>query len=658
MRARAQVVARIGAVAVAVVSTALVVAHLWVGSGLPDNEATPLPFTAEDVAGVTFPAFGALLIHHRPALWIGWLLSLGGLASAANILLTGLAHLTALQGGPTRTLWLGVSVTWNIATLLLAVLLPLLYPTGRLVSPRWRWAAVATAAVLALDTLRELVRPPRAPHDTNPFAIEGFAPYHLTSRTLLGWLIALAMIVAFASLAVRFRRADAGERRQILWPLLAIGAVVVPWAVGNPLWWAAALTLPLVPAAIASAVLRYRLFGIDTLITRALVGAGLLAVVAVVYFAVTAAAGIVLSGLDRVAGLAAALFAGVFFHPIRKMFRRGADRLLYGTAGDPVTLAEELRLRLQRADPAEGLAATTAALRAGLGATWTGIDVGGTVTVSGERGAAVRELPLVWHGEPVGTLLLGPPSPRAFPVAHDERVLAALVPYAADAAHAVRLAAELRDSRRRILAAREEERRRLRRDLHDGLGQSLSGMAMSLNAARVSLRNSPARAEELLDGLRTGMSAVTSDIRELVYGLRPPKLDELGLADAVRGLTGDGAVVEAGDLGPLPAAAEVAAYRIVQEALTNARRHAGPARVTVRLAREESPHVAVMGSGARRRREVLRVVVEDDGLGVREQAPRGVGMSSMRERAAELGGVCTVSPRPGGGTLVEAALPL
>ncbi|MEV4080730.1 sensor histidine kinase, partial [Nonomuraea fuscirosea] len=246
-------------------------------------------------------------------------------------------------------------------------------------------------------------------------------------------------------------------------------------------------------------------------------------------------------------------------------------------------------------------------------------------------------------------LLVGPPGPRRFPAAHNERVLATLTPYAADVAHAVRMAADLQRSRERILTAREEERRRLRRDLHDGLGQTLSAMAMTINMARLSLKSSPEAADELLRELHTGMGAVTSDIRELVYGLRPPALDDLGLAGAIRDLAGrSSSGVEAeveigGDLSDLPAAVEVAVYRIVQEALTNIRRHAGASRATIAVHREEG---------------VLRMLIGDDGRGLPESHRAGVGLGSMRERAAELGGICVVTGEPGAGTRVEVALPL
>lgn len=193
---------------------------------------------------------------------------------------------------------------------------------------------------------------------------------------------------------------------------------------------------------------------------------------------------------------------------------------------------------------------------------------------------------------------------------------------------------------------REEERRRLCRDLHDGLGHALAEMAMVVNLARISLRTTPASTDRLLVELREGMDAIGQEIRGLVYGLYPPTLDTLGLAGAVRALadSGPSVIVETeGDLSGLPSVVEVAAYRIAQEALTNVRRHAGARSATISLRRDNS---------------FLTVLVRDDGSGP-PPAPRpGIGLVSMRERARELGGTCVMGPAPGGGTLVKAVLPL
>jgi signal transduction histidine kinase len=220
----------------------------------------------------------------------------------------------------------------------------------------------------------------------------------------------------------------------------------------------------------------------------------------------------------------------------------------------------------------------------------------------------------------------------------------------------IRLSADLQRSRERLVEAREEERRRLRRDLHDGLGPRLSSQALTIDAVRALMRRDPDAAEELLVELKVDAQDAVRDIRRLVYGLRPQALDDLGLLGALQetaeqySTKGLSVSVEASEkLPPLSAAVEVACYRIAQEALTNVVRHAGADSCTVSIAIDEA--------------NVLWLEVRDDGCGVPDlhenaSAEAGVGLTSMRERASELGGGLLVEPLPGGGTLVRAGMPL
>ena len=215
-------------------------------------------------------------------------------------------------------------------------------------------------------------------------------------------------------------------------------------------------------------------------------------------------------------------------------------------------------------------------------------------------------------------------------------------------------------SRERLVTAREEERRRLRRDLHDGLGPRLGAQMLTVGAARLLVRHDPDAADAALADLEADLEDALADIRRLVYNLRPPALDDLGLVAALRegavgycrptaGVDGGGGLrvtVEApGRLPALPAAVEVAAYRIALEALTNVARHAGARHCAIRLALDEA-------GGA------LCLEIVDDGVGLRPARHVGVGLVSMRERAAELGGVCAIAALPTGGTRVAARLPL
>jgi signal transduction histidine kinase len=278
------------------------------------------------------------------------------------------------------------------------------------------------------------------------------------------------------------------------------------------------------------------------------------------------------------------------------------------------------------------------------------LNVGGDLVPGaayGSRpGGPLVERPLSFHGDPAGRLLLAPRSPgEAFSRA-DRRLVDGIVGQAAVAAYAVRLSRDLQASRERLVTAIEEERRRLRRDLHDGLGPALAGVTLQLEAARKLLARDPGAADGLIERAAGETEAAVADVRRLVYDLRPPSLDQLGLVQALRERSAqfEGVRVTVDvdrPLGRLPAAVEVAAYRIATEALTNVVRHSGARTAGVRMS---------LNGG-------LELEVYDDGRGP-GAARAGVGITSMRERAAELGGTCDVVARRGGGTCVRARLPV
>jgi signal transduction histidine kinase len=233
----------------------------------------------------------------------------------------------------------------------------------------------------------------------------------------------------------------------------------------------------------------------------------------------------------------------------------------------------------------------------------------------------------------------------------DRRLLEQVARQAAPAVHAYRLTADLHRSRERIIVAREAERRRLRRDLHDGLGPTLASQAFKLDAALEQFEPDPVTAQRLLEEVKAQTQVTVADIRRLVYELRPPALDELGLVGALRAhvqslppVNGLRVTVEAPPhLPPLSAAVEVAAYRVALEALTNVLRHA----------RAQSCQLQLTVEGDR-----LQLSVADDGVGLPDQVADSMGLTSMRERADELGGTCRVERQAGGGTRVTVELPI
>jgi signal transduction histidine kinase len=249
---------------------------------------------------------------------------------------------------------------------------------------------------------------------------------------------------------------------------------------------------------------------------------------------------------------------------------------------------------------------------------------------------------------------VAPRSPSEPLSAADLRLLDALARQAGPAVHAARLTLDLVASRERLIVAREEERRRIRRDLHDGLGPTLAAIGLRAEAAADLAPGDPEAAERLLTELREDVDRAIGDVRRLVDGLRPPALDQLGLVGALEAEAArlaPGAVLQVERATPLPdmpAAVEVAAYRIAVEAMTNAARHAGARACRVRVAATDG------GSYG----PALEIEVVDDGQGLPEAVRPGIGLGSMRERAAEVGGTCVIEPRAGGGVRVHATLPL
>lgn len=624
--------------------------------------------TPEAVVAFSFSATGALLVGNQRARRIGWLLLGIGLSSAVyTSAMSWTAY--ALRGDETAPLPAGADLAlltawvtnwaWLPSWLLVSTVLPQVVPDGRPLPGRWwRMPLWAAAAACALGVVAFMVAPGQVGVFTaidNPLAVPML--YDVLSPVLVALDVGvlLLIVLSLVSVVVRVVRADGVERRQVGWFGYAVLLVVVVVMVA-PSPWANAVVL-LIPGGLAVAALRYRLYDLDLLVNRTLVIGLLLGGAAVMYAALVAWVGALFGTSEGAVPFVAAFAVALVFHPARIRLQRFVDRLLHGRRGDPYALLRDLDRTLREAEsPREALGHAADLVRNGLRLPGIGLvvplpDGGVAREQSGVLPAEPASIPLELHGEQVGELLSAPRDMRSSALADaDARALQALSGPLASAAYALRLSGDLEESHRRLLSAREDERRRLRRDLHDGLGPQLAGVVMGLEVVRSTLsRGDTARAGQLaLTASEQARSAV-EDVRRLVQGLRPPALDDLGLAGALRAI-GPAAVENGpevsidvqGDLGSLPAAVEVAAYRIVSEAMTNAVRHAGAAAVDVQLS---------TAPGAL----VLRVA--DDGSGIRPSAVRGVGLASMRERAAELGGWCTVTPSARG-TVVLAHLPL
>ena len=414
-----------------------------------------------------------------------------------------------------------------------------------------------------------------------------------------------------------------------------------------------------IPLSIGIAILRYRLWDIDIILNRTLVYGTLTIGVVALYVVVVAALGTLFArGTPARDNLLISLLAtglvAVAFAPLRDRLQRGVNRLLYGERDEPYAVLARLGRRLEGAlAPETTLPTIVRTIAEALKLPYVAIALreGETYRVAAAHGSPVGEqlsLPLVYGVEPAGRLLIAPRAPGDAFSAADRRLLEDLARQAGVAIHAVRLTADLQRAREHLVTAREEERRRLRNDLHDGLGPRLASLSLKLETARNRLTHDPI-AVTLLEDLAARTQDAVADIRRVVYALRPPALDDLGLVSALREQAaqyqGVHVSVEVPPALPvLPAAVEVAVYRIVQEALTNVARHA----------RARTCRVRLEWDGAA---ELLQLEVTDDGCGIDTRQRIGVGLHSMRERAAELGGTWSVETLPEGGTRVQAVLP-
>lgn len=545
------------------------------------------------------------------------------------------------------------------------------FPDGRFV-PGWtRWVAIGW---IGWQLAEHLV----PAWNTDP------APWQVVVESVV-WLS--AGITVIYSQVRRYRTAPTSrQQQQIKWvvfgivvafagflatnvTLSAMDAMPEPRTPGQVLGYllgyslASYLLLLVVPVTIGIAVLRHRLLDIDLVISRALVYGILTGGVIGLYVLVVGALGTaVQSPGNLVASLLAVGVIAVAFAPVRSRLQRAVNRLVYGHRDEPYAVISRMGQRLESTlTPDAVLPAAVRTVRDALKLPYVAIELrqGASIAVAAVAGDPVRDplrQPLVYAGEPVGQLVLGPRTGEDGFTAGERRLLGDLAHQIAVAAHAVRLtedavrlSADLQRSRERLVTAREEERRRLRRDLHDELGPQIAALAMTADAARDAIATDPIHARHLLDGLIQQTQDAVADVRRLGSDLRPPALDALGLVGALRMLADQPSgprvdVAAPDDLPPLPAAVEVAAYRIASEAVRNTIRHADASTCTLHIALDRS-------------RGGLLVEVADDGRGIGPHPGSGIGLPSMHERAAELGGTLTIASRSPRGTLVSAVLP-
>jgi signal transduction histidine kinase/RimJ/RimL family protein N-acetyltransferase len=654
-----------------------------------DYLAAVFPLTAS----LAYLIVGGVILMRQPQNRVGWLCYLIGWLLLVRLF--AIVIQARLLLFPAVTLYQRSLIPWfhlllgPLFVLPLFIYLPLLFPNGQFLTPRWRQFARIVTLLIALLTLFTLIRPGpmldivetwQRTYD-NPFGLERPGLPELPTVEVLDEISSIVVLVAslisIGSLILRWRRSEREIRQPIKWVVYFLGIVF-------PLFILVELSVTLFPPArqstaealyllvvaitwigfpvvIGLAILYSRLYDIDIVINRTLVYGGLTAVILAIYILTVGGLSLLFQSQNNllISLLATGLIA-VFFQPIRDRLQRGVNRLLYGDRDDPYKVLSQLGRQLREtAVPGQTLPAITSTICQTLKLPYAAVALHTaegerqTIAATGQPSTVAEEWQLLYQAELVGWLIVAPRSAQEQFTGRERQLLADIASQAGAAAYAERQTIALQRSRERLVLAREEERRRIRRDLHDELGPSLASQTFALDAALELLETDPQAAVPLLTSLKSQNQTLIADIRRLVYALRPPSLDELGLLAALKvhisqiAPEGNGLQVKVtavpDPLPPLPAAVEVATYRIALEAITNVVRHAQAHQANVWLAIAQAS---------------LSITIADDGIGLPPALRPGVGLASMRERAEELGGTFYLESAAGSGTLVTAILPL
>ena len=587
-------------------------------------------------------------------------------------------------------------------------LICLVFPTGHLPSRRWRWVLWAWWTGLAASALWNLVRPGiiwGAPDRvTDTIASPFHAPTWLaTSLITLGALSGLAAgLAGVVSLVIRARHASGEERLQIRWlswvaasvATLFVGDVILnlataPWSpawiesVNAVVWGSMALLIVIgMPVAVAIAILKYKLYEVDVVISKTIVFAALVVFITLVYAVIVAGIGALIGSKEnRALSIAATIVVAVLFQPVRERVRRFANRVVYGERATPYEVLARFSDRVGGSYAAEDILPRTAHVIAeGVGAarveiwlrlgdvlsraaTWpaseTEVDA---IAVDGEALPSLdadRTVPVRRQDRLLGAIAVTKPrneplSPQDVNLvdrlAEQSALVLANVGLTADLEARLALirqqAAALRASRQRIVAAQDEERRQLERNIHDGAQQHLVALAVKLRLAKATLAKDPARAREMLVALRDQVDDALDTLKSLALGVYPPLLEDQGIAVALAAqYTRSGMPVRmnADRIGRYPIEIEAAVYFCVLEALQNAAKYADASRIDVSLAEHSG---------------VVTFEVRDDGGGFDAEGDSGgTGLHGMRDRLAVFGGDATITSAPGAGTTVRGRVP-
>jgi signal transduction histidine kinase len=564
------------------------------------------------VWALSLSVIGALVASRQPRNAVGWIFTLvGGLISLnfagsvyAAFVLNG-GH-GALPGGLAIG-WLSSGWLWIPISALLVIFVPLLFPTGRALSPRWRFPAWFAIAFIVLAGISNALMPgplSGIPRVRNPLGLTGHAALLNNLGNLSGVLLLIAVAGAVISLVVRFRRARGQERQQLKWFVFGGVLFVIPFVVHgfilppqieNVLF---AIFLPVLPISIGIAMLKYRLYDIDLLINKSLVFGSLAVFITAVYVGIVVGIGTFVGSAGRsnlALSIVATAIVAVAFQPVREWVQRIANRLVYGPRATPYEVMADFSERMAGAlSPDQVLPRMAEAAARGIGAKASrirlvlpnGAERVVTWPVEAEADHFERVLPVSYRGEPMGEIAVAKAMGEPITPAEDN-LLIDLAAQAGLVMHNVRLtvelqrrlaeissqAVQLRSSRQRIVAAQDEERRRLEETIRRGSEERLIRIKEALKSAELGLASNPGAAVVALEQLTGQATVLLEELRELARGIYPPVLADQGLASALRthlGRISPAVAVESDALNRYPSEIEAAIYFCCVEALQGA----------------------------------------------------------------------------------------
>jgi signal transduction histidine kinase len=631
------------------------------------------------VAFSMFGVVGSVIVSRDRRNVIGLMLLYASLFTAASFLAGELFTWLVVRGhtGPS-IVFLGLmnNFGWLLGILPVIFILPLVFPDGHLPSPRWRpllWGTIAFLAVVGVTLI--FGQPTLTGSNEHIGVANPFFVHRVFLDSVIGLLFPVVFLASVGSLFLRFRRSAGIERQQIKWVAFGLAFAFVAIIVGDFVLSGSGALAAVVagagflafPVSIGVAVLRFHLYDLDVVVRKTVV-AGVLAVfVAIVYAAIVTAGSLIVGSSDTTLAVIAAVVLALAFQPVRGRARRFADRLVYGPRANPYEVLTEFSSRVGGAYATEdvvprmaqilgeGAGAATARvwLRVGRelrpGASWptdgaparvVRIDGDAMPRIEGEYAAPVRD-----RGELLGALSVSMPVNDPMTPAK-ERLVADLASQAGLVLRNVGLVEELRESRRRLVAAQDDERRKLERNIHDGAQQQLVALAVKARLARQLVQRDPSRTEEMLAQIEAETQGALEDLRDLARGIYPPLLADKGLGPALEAQARKAPIparVDAGGVGRFDQAVESAVYFSCLEALQNIAKYAGASSASIELRREDSR---------------LRFTVTDDGRGFDPAVVSGSGLQGVTDRLAAIGGTFLVDSAPGHGTTVTGVVPV